>query len=29
MKARTIQSVLRLSLNVVVLFILLGALTPK
>src|SRR5437773_4409889 len=29
MKAKTIQSVLRLSLNVVVLFILLGALTPK
>ena len=29
MKARTIQSVLRLSLNVVVLFILLGAFTPK
>ena len=29
MNAKTIQSVLRLSLNVVVLFILLGALTPK
>src|SRR3989454_11680629 len=29
MKARTIQSALRTSLNVVVLFILLGALTPK